>query len=209
MPHARAFTRGLRSIILVTLLLAAIGALADRASAQGTIIDRSTTVNALAGGQICADTCSDVSVTVTSDQAGTSTVACLTVTTETADGTRIEESCPEVGSAFAMDTDVLAWAELAPTSVELYTWVCDGKACDPVYTRTVTLAATWTGTGDIGRHRETLGDHTGPCASYSMVDGRVRDAEITVSVDGAGFTVTGDDVLQVIEETRFQRAPCA
>src|SRR5690606_4174606 len=113
-----------------------------------------------------------------------------------------------VGAAFAMDTDSLAWAELAPTSIDLYTWVCDGKACDPAYTRTVTLAASWIGAGEIVRHKETLGDHTGPCASYSMVVGRVRDAEFSVSVDGAGFMFTGDDVLQAIEETRFLRAPC-
>lgn len=210
MPHARAITRGLRSFVLLALMLAAIGFdVAPAAAQEGTIIDRSTTYNALAAGQLCTDTCSDVSVAVSPNQAGTSAVACLTVTTATIDGTLVEESCPDAGSAFAMDTDTLAWAELAPTRVDLFTWVCDGKTCDAVYTRTVTLAATWTGTGDVDRHRETLGDHTGACATYTMIDGRVRDAEVTVSLDGAGFAATGDDVLQAIEQMTFRRSPCA
>lgn len=211
MPHARTITIwGLRSTVLLAMLVATFGLGSGQASAQDTIVDKSTTFNALADGQLCTDTCSDVSVHVSPDRTGQSTLVCLAVTS-VVDGEWVsEEGCADAAATFSMDLEGLAWAELAPTPVELSAWTCDPdtKTCDSVPTRTVALGASWTGTGDTVRHRETLGNHTGPCTTYVMIDGVVRDAEAAVSIDGAGFTVTGDDVLQVIEETTFRRTNC-
>jgi hypothetical protein len=114
-----------------------------------------------------------------------------------------------VASTFSIDTESLAWAELAATTVDLSTWSCDAeKNCSEVLTRTVSLSATWTGIGEAERHKETVGDHTGPCVYYDKIDGRLRDAEVTVSIDGASFTTTGESILQVLDSTTYRRTNC-
>ncbi len=209
MLHAQTImTRGLRSTILLAILVATVGLAAAPASAQETIIDRSTTLNALADGQLCTDAdCSDVSLHVSPGKFDESTIVCVTVTSQTADGPLSEEGCADVGSTFSMDMDTLASAELAPTAVDLKSWMCEGKTCEES-TRTVTLSASWTGIGEVERYRETVGDHTGPCTTYDMIDGLLRDAEVTVAIDGASFTTTGDSNLQVLDSTTYRRTNC-
>jgi hypothetical protein len=118
-----------------------------------------------------------------------------------------EEGCADAAATFSMDTEDLTAATLVPTPVDLYASVCEGKICDTVFTRTVTVAATWTGTGEVDRNKETLGDHTGTCTTYHMIDGLLRDASVTVTLDGASFTVDQPVGLQVIEDVTFRR-PC-
>jgi hypothetical protein len=199
----RAGRRLALSLAVLTTLLTMLGLGASAASAQGNIVTRDTTINALANGDICTGdgACSNVDIHVSPDKEGQTLIVCLAVTGEIS-----EEGCADVAATFVMDTEELAWAELAPTSVDLFTTVCEGKTCDFVYSRTVTLAAIWTATGELTPVQETLGDPHGPCTVTDKIKGVVRDTATTITLDGASVDTTGN--LQVLDSKTVRRTNC-
>ncbi len=122
--------------------------------------------------------------------------ACLTVST--AEGN--EEGCADVTGAFTLADDLSA-ASLAPTAFDLYVQVCEGKACEAVYSRTVTVEATWAAAGAGQRVHERLlggGGAEDPCETVVVVTGLFQPATGTLVVDGTAAEGTGD--LQALAE---------
>ncbi len=76
--------------------------------------------------------------------------------------------------------------------MDLYATVCEGKSCDFVYSRTVTVEATWMAVGADQRVHERLygGEH--PCVVEATITGLFQPAAGTLSVDGASSEGTGD-----------------
>jgi hypothetical protein len=204
--------RAAQALGMAALLLALLGLGGTRAAAQGTIIDRSTTINALANGVFCTvgqdgtEACTELGLHVSPDKFGETLIACLALTTTAGDVVTFEEGCVDVAATFAMDTEELAWATLATTPVDLYVNVCTGKVCDIVYSRTVSLAADWTATGELTRVKETLGNPHGPCTVTDKIDGLVRDAAAAVTVDGIVLDAAGN--LQVLDSKTARRTNC-
>ena len=197
---------------VAALLLALLGLGGTRAAAQGTIIDRSTTINALASGLFCTvgedgtEACTELNLHVSPDKFGETLIACLALTTTAGDAITFEEGCADVAATFAMDTEELAWAALATTPVDLFVSVCTGKECDFVFSRTVSLASNWTATGELTRVKETIGNPHGPCTVTDKIDGLVRDAAAVVTVDGAALDAAGN--LQVLDSKTARRTNC-
>lgn len=205
-------TRMAQSFILAGFLLTILTFSSGQASAQGTIITRDTTFSAISSGPICAvgedgtETCSDVSLHVAPGKFNESTMVCVRVTTYASGGELYEEGCADVAATFAMDLDQLTWGTLAATPVDLYANVCSGKACEYAFTRTLTLGASWTATGEMIRIHETLGDPHGPCTVTAKIDGFVRDTTTIVTIDGASYEWWGN--LQVLDDKTMRRTNC-
>jgi hypothetical protein len=204
--------RTVQALGIAAVLLGLLGLGGTRAAAQGTIIERSTTINALANGTFCtvggdgAEACTELSLHVSPDKFGETLIACLALTTTAGDVVTNEEGCADVAATFAMDTEELAWAALATTPVDLYVSVCSGKECDFVYSRTVALGADWTATGELTRVQQTVGNPHGPCTVTDKIDGLVRDAAVVVTVDGALLEASGN--LQVLDSKTARRTNC-
>jgi hypothetical protein len=202
----RPFLHNRHLMLALTLLGLVAGSLgfAGSASAQGTIIDRNSNFVARGSGTICTDdgTCGDAWLDVGPDKSGTTIVACVDVTT----GDRYERGCADVAGTFAMDFDELSWAELAPTAIDLSTPVCEGKACEDVYTRTATLSATWYATGELTRVKDVVGYPHGPCTVVDKIDGWFRYASASVSLGGASGELAGD--LQALDSKTAYRTNC-
>lgn len=201
-----------QTLALAGFMLSILAFSVGPASAQGTIITRDTTFNALSGGGICmvgedgTETCSDVTLHVSPGRFNESTIVCVEVMTYTSEGELYEEGCADVAATFAMDLDQLSWASLASTPVDLYGYVCAGKTCDDILTRTVNLEASWTATGELTRVKETLGDPHGSCTVTAKIDGFVRDAATTVTLDGASYEWWGN--LQMLDDKTMRRTNC-
>jgi hypothetical protein len=198
----------IKALAMAAMLLTLLGFSVPQSSAQGNIITRNTTVNALANGGICwvdgagVETCSDVEIHVSPGKFGESIIVCLVVLTTG------EEGCADVASTFSMDTDKLTWATLQATPVDLNVNVCEDKVCDIVYSRTVTLAASWTATGDLVHVNDMLasGDPHGPCTNTAHIVGWVRDATTTVTLDGTSVDMYGN--LQILDSKDRIKTNC-
>jgi hypothetical protein len=205
---SRRANRITKTLAATALILTIIGFSVPQASAQGNIITRDTTINALANGVFCwvgddgAEACSDYDLHVSPDKFGESIIVCLALH---ATG---EEGCADVTATFSMDTDSLTWANVGATPVDLNVTVCEGKVCDFVYSRTVTLTASWTGTGDLVHVNNKLsaGDPHGPCSDTAHILGWVRDAAATVTLDGTSADVYGN--LQVLDSRNKVKTNC-
>ncbi|HVL22910.1 MAG TPA: hypothetical protein VM450_02450 [Thermomicrobiales bacterium] len=199
----RAGSRLALALAVLISVLTMLGLGVATASTQGSIVTRDTTINALGSGTLCTtpESCSIVDIHLSPDKEGQTLIVCLAVTGEIS-----EEGCADVAGTFGMDTDELAWAELTPTSVELFKTVCEGKTCDFVYTRTVTLAVGWTATGELIPVHETLGDPHGPCTVTDKIKGVVRDTATTITIDGASVDTTGN--LQMLDSKTLRRTNC-
>ncbi len=76
--------------------------------------------------------------------------------------------------------------------MDLYATVCEGKTCDFVYTRTVTVEATWIAVGAGQRVHECLYGGVDPCVVDATITGLFQPAAGTLSVDEAASEDTGD-----------------
>ena len=203
-----------QTLALAVILLAVLSVGGGQAAAQGTIITRDLTFNALGSGTLCTigedgtETCSAATLSVSPGKFNGSTLACLTLTTEASDGDFQEQGCAEIPASFAMDLDELGWATLDPTEITLTAWVCGGKggSCDILPTRTIVIAASWTATGELVRVNETLGDTHGPCATNAKIDGFTRDAAATVTIDDSTSAWWGN--LQSLDDKTQSRTNC-
>ncbi len=198
----------IKALATAAMLLTLLGFSAPQSSAQGNIITTGTTINALANGAICwvneagVETCSDVEIHVSPGKFGESIIVCLDIYATS------ESGCADVASTFSMDTDNLTWAQLIATPVDLTIPVCEGKTCDYVYSRTVTLAASWTATGDLVHVNDTVatGYPHGPCTNTDHILGWVRVAAATVTLDGTSADVYGN--LQVLDSKTKIKTNC-
>ncbi len=96
--------------------------------------------------------------------------------------------------AVQVDEDDLSTATLGPVTVQLQR--CDESGCEPG--DEVTLALTFTGTGDLTRfrHRSKV---TNGCTYMSASKGIQRQGEVTLTIDGA--TYEADAFLTTAQET--------
>lgn len=208
----RVATRLAQALALTSILLAMLSVGGGNAAAQGTIITRDSTFNALSSGILCTvgedgtEICSDVNLYVGPGKFDESTIVCVEVVTHSGEEEVFEEGCADVAVTFAMDIDELSWATLAATPVDLYGAVCTGKVCEYVYTRTISLEATWTAAGDLVRVHEMLGNPHGPCTTTAKIGGYVRDAAASVNIDGASVTWKGS--LQALDDKTKRRVNC-
>ena len=125
--------------------------------------------------------------------------ACLTV--YAADGTT-EEGCADATGTFVTVKD-LSSATLAPTAIDLYGTVCEGKACDFKYTRTVVVEAAWSAAGPFQRVHELLygGGGEDVCETQATITGRYQPATGTLTVDGLAGE-GGGDIQELSDVTR-------
>jgi hypothetical protein len=201
-----------QALTLTGFLLTILALSSGHASAQGTIIARDTTFNAISSGTVCAvgedgaETCSDVSLHVAPGKFNESMMVCIEVTTYAPEGEFYEEGCADVATTFTMDLDQLSWGMLAATPVDLYANVCEGKVCDYAYTRTLVLGASWSAAGEMTRIHETLGDPHGPCTVTAKIDGFVREMTTTVTIDDTSLVWWGN--LQTLDDKTMRRTNC-
>ena len=201
-------------IAILTMLVSMLGSGGGLAAAQEAVIERSTTINALAAGTFCTsgtdgtETCTTVELDLSPAKVDPATmVVCIAVGTSSAAGQTYETGCADVTATFAMDREDLGWATLAPTSVDLIATVCSSKTdCEEVYSRTVALAASWVPAGDIERVHDLLGDPHGSCTQTDNIDGFVRTMTATVTLDGVGGEMGGN--LQVLDSMTLTRTNC-
>ncbi len=175
------------ALVFAALLL---GGLAGRASAATQVTRVETQSAHLATGAASLEV-------LTPGKLGGAT-ACLT----SADGT--ESGCADVTGTFVL-ADKLASASLAPTAIDLYATVCEGKTCDFVYTRTVTVEATWVAAGAAQQVHERLYGGQHPCTVEATITGQFQPATGTLTVDGAAGAGTGD--LQALADVTRRTCP--
>ena len=128
--------------------------------------------------------------------------ACLAV--YAADGT-VEEGCADVAGTLVVDKHLTS-ATLSPTAFDLFANVCEGKSCDYVYTRTVTVTVALTAAGPFERVQEFLydGGFDDPCETEIVITGRYQPATGTLSIDGVAGEGSGD-VQEIVD---VQRRSC-
>ncbi len=164
--------RGSLALVFVALLL---GSLTDHASAQTSVTREET--------QSAHLTTSAASLEIISPGKLGGVTACLS------EGA--EMGCADVAGTFVLADD-LSSAALAPTAVDLYATVCEGKSCDYVYTRTVTVEATWVAVGAGQRVHERLDGSSDSCIVEATITGHFQPATGTLIVDGTAGEGTGD-----------------
>lgn len=102
-----------------------------------------------------------------------------------------------VTDSYWIDQDALSSAGFGPTSVDLYTYVCDAeKNCDEVYSRTVTIAATWTGSGNPEANKYHYRYDQGRCTVDDKIDS-LYDANASLELIVDGSSLTGGGPTQV------------
>ncbi|HEV2125164.1 MAG TPA: hypothetical protein VGW38_20630, partial [Chloroflexota bacterium] len=161
--------------------------------------------SAIAAGEACFtgfEACSWVDVYIGPGKVAGTTVLCLEINT----GAVYEDGCVDVTTTFAMDTKQLSSANLPPTAVDLMTSVCEGKVCDYVYSRTVTVAASWVSIGNRTPIQEMLGDPHGACTEVDMINGFVSESSVTLSVYGQAVSASGN--LQSLDAHQTVRTNC-
>ena len=166
--------RGLIALVLAVLLL---GSLTGGASAETSVTREETQSARLTTGAASLEV-------ITPDKTG-GVSACLSF----GDGT--ETGCADVGASFVLASN-LSSASLAPTVVDLFRYVCEGKTCDEIYTRAVTVEATWTGVSTGQRVHEHLSGGGDPCTVDVISTGVFQPATGTLVVDGETSEGTGD-----------------
>ena len=113
-------------------------------------------------------------------------------------GTPEGSGCAQLAAdAVQVDTEDLTSATVAPTTIQLQQ--CDASGCVPG--DEVTVAVTFTGTGDLTRfrHRSKV---TNGCTYMNASKGIQRQGEVTLTIDGdaydaVGFLTTAQDTFKV------------
>ncbi len=106
-------------------------------------------------------------------------------------GDGVETGCADVAGSFALANN-LSSASLAPTAVDLFRQVCEGKTCDEVYSRTVTVEASWAAVGVGQRVHEHLDGGGELCTLEVISTGHFQPAAGRLVVEGAASEGTGD-----------------
>jgi hypothetical protein len=100
-----------------------------------------------------------------------------------------ESGCaPLTTGAFSLDAKTLETASLAATAVTLESFVCSGGICEPADSRTVTVAGTWSGVGDVATFRTNSKATYGTCTYFFGGNGASREASAAVTVDTVTLT---------------------
>ena len=176
----------------IALLLAALllGSLTGGASAETSVTREETQSARLTTGAAFLEV-------ITPDKTG-GVSACLSF------GDGVERGCADGGGSFVLANN-LSSASLAPTLVDLYRYVCEGKTCDEVYTRTVTVEAAWTGVSTGQRVHQHLYGGGDPCTVDVISTGVFQPATGTLVVDGETSEGTGD--LQALADVTRRTCP--
>jgi len=94
----------------------------------------------------------------------------------------------------------LSSVTLAPTSIEVHEYVCDDVSCEPVSSRDITVAGTWTGFGPTSSSKFRSSNDDGTCRTYDSGKGSSREATFVGTVDGLSF---GGDGYSYISNGRY------
>jgi hypothetical protein len=190
-------------VVLVFVALAGSG-FTSPASAQGTTVDKSVQINALADANWCetgsaGETCYEAHLDVAEPSKSFDTGVCLQLTGFGPGGESFEEGCADAAGKLALNPKDLSTASLSPVSIDLNALVCDPETneCDIVFSRTVTVEAAWVGAGKSEKVIGRFADPQNNCLTNEKIIGLIQNATATIGLDGAGHEATGN--LQVLD----------
>jgi hypothetical protein len=190
--------------LAVTLALGASLGFIAKASAQGTTVEKSVQINALGDASWCesgngGETCYEAHLDIADPGKFGGVVACLSLTSSGPNGETFEEGCADVADAFVLDPKDLSSASLAATPIDLLVNVCDPETneCDIVFSRTVSLGATWVAVGETQKIPGRIEDPQNNCVTHTKIKGLIQNATATLVIDGVRHE--GDGNLQVLD----------
>jgi hypothetical protein len=191
---------------IAVLFAALVLGLGTGAASAKTRVDRQENTYLVAAASWCTEaqggeTCTDVNLEYIEPAKDGGRVACLGVTTfvpgPEEQGTVLssEQGCAEVAKGDLRIAHDLSAATLAPTTVDLFTYVCEGGKdgeCSQTFTRQVTIAVAWTGDGDllVNRSRSTYPQND--CTVTARGTTRYRPAATTITFDGEDLAGWGE-----------------
>jgi hypothetical protein len=199
--------------VTVFALSAGLG-FVEKASAQGTTVEKSVQINAIADVSWCesvtgGEACYQATLEVFDPDKFGGVTACLSDSATGPEGETFEEGCAGAGGTFVLDPKDLSSASLLPTDIDLFVNVCDPetKECDFVFSRTVTLEATWIEVGKPEYNTGRLEDPQNNCVTHTKIKGLIQTATTTLVIDGVSHD--GDGNLQVldVQDRRFCSQP--
>jgi hypothetical protein len=96
-----------------------------------------------------------------------------------------------------------------PTEFDLLINVCDPvtKVCDFVFSRTVTLEATWTGVSKTEKFTNRIGDAQNNCVTHTKIKAHIQTATTTLVLDGVDHEGTGELQVLEVQDRRFCLQP--
>lgn len=183
------------ALAVIALAFLAIGPHAASAAAAPPVRDSFAMAGMFATDcAVDSDRCTDTSVLLFVDDGAAR--ACLDIYTyDPAAGLLSHETgCAAVPEGrFTYDTKSLSGASFAATTITLLHLVCDPTGCQPSGSpdRTVTVAATYTGVGEVSAFRANSKSTYKNCTIYFVGKGSQRDAEASATIDGQSLTSFG------------------
>lgn len=184
--------------LIFTFLLSLSGS--TSAVASPPTVDDETTTRADGNASTCASESDCVSAFV---EVGSPLKfedgASLSIDITTAAGQ--EHGTALVTDSYWMDQDALASAGFGATAVDLYTYVCDAeKNCDQVFSRTVTVAATWTGSGNPEANKDHQRYDQGACTVDQKFDTLYDgNASLVLTLDGKSLSGAGSTQVNHVQ----------
>lgn len=106
--------------------------------------------------------------------------------------TKTKTGCDAVADGgLVIDVKRLESASLAETIVTLEELSCDASGCVVVSTEDVVVSGTWAGVGDAFEHKANTKTEFGDCRIHWHSEGAMREADSSVTIDGATFAARG------------------
>ena len=185
--------------LAVIVLALALGPLAGSAAAAPPV--REHTATAVAGTFITdcppgADRCTDTALMLFVD--GRLARACLDIYTYDPTAGRLlthETGCSSVTEGrFTYDTKSLSGAAFSATTIQMQELVCDSSlVCQPSGRpdRSVVVAATYTGVGEVSTFRANRKSTYKNCTMYFNGKGSSREAAASATIDGETHEAPG------------------
>ena len=229
-PRSRPrYRSALTSVAVIALLVLSTGSAAAATGPGGdaTFTQNGKSADASSGGCVSNEngtsTCSDVGISVfagkMSDNVSGVTHAnqvCVSLdlyTLDDATKTLVGEYVTENGCTVDLPSGTLHFGSgltsvtLAPTTISIQQMVCSDKlTCEPVSSREVTIAGTWTGVGPISYSKyRSVGDD-GTCRYDEAGKGYLRQASFSGTLDGQSLSL---DAASITDGKSTYRSRCS
>ena len=229
-PRSRPrYRSALTSVAVIALLVLSTGSAAAATGPGGdaTFTQNGKSADASSGGCVSNEngtsTCSDVGISVfvgkMSDNVSGVTHAnqvCVILDTYTIDDatkTLVGEYVTESGCKVDLPSGTLHFGSgltsvtLAPTTISIQQMVCSDKlTCEPVSSREVTIAGTWTGVGPISYSKYRSVSDDGTCRYDGAAKGYSRQASFSGKLDGQSLSV---DYASISDGKSTYRSRCS
>jgi len=189
------------SVMAILATAFAFGALGGTAAAAAPVRDNVATQVAGASKTECveqaaATQCTSSSLTVRASDATTEgclEIATYAISANEVTGAIVESGCGPVSQgAFTFEAKDLSAAALSPTIITLQAFACDAQGCAPTGgTKTVVVAATFTGIGEVSTFRANSKTTFGGCTMFFVGKGSSREAQARTTIDDRSFDSPG------------------